>query len=141
MNMNQITIHSQDVTRSLDFYQLLGLQLVVDAAPGYVRLACPQGDSTFSISHSDEPPSTSITVYFEVSDVDKTREKLMLKGIQFITAATEKKWLWRETELYDPDGHRLKIYAAGRNRHFPPWRVKQKRWFQDLAQSPVNWMK
>ncbi|MCX7552278.1 VOC family protein [Marinicella sp. S1101] len=141
MDLNQITLHSTHVNRALNFYQKLGLVLIVDAAPRYVRLACPVGTSTFSISHCDEAPSSSTTVYFEVNDVDRTCATLKHKGIQFTAAATDQKWLWREAELYDPDGHRLVIYTAGNNRQFPPWRVKQNKWFEGLATSRVNWMK
>ena len=48
MNLNQVTIPSLDVAKSVEFYKTLGLQLIVDAAPRYVRFLCPDGDATFS---------------------------------------------------------------------------------------------
>lgn len=53
MNLNQITIKSSDVNRAVQFYQKLGLRLIVDSSPRYVRFELPIGGSTFSISHSD----------------------------------------------------------------------------------------
>ena len=49
MNLNQVTISSLDVKKSSEFYTILGLKLIVDALPRYVRFVCPKGDSTFSI--------------------------------------------------------------------------------------------
>ncbi len=141
MNLNQITIQSIDVKRSVHFYLQLGLQLIVDSSPRYVRLACPKGNSTFSISHTDESSVDSTTLYFEVADVDRTCEQLKRQGIELTSAPTDQRWLWRESELTDPDGHNLKIYTAGSNRKNPPWRVRQKQWFEHISDSPVNLMK
>ena len=49
MNLNQITIPATDVNISVAFYTKLGLHLIVDASPRYVRFELPNGDSTFSI--------------------------------------------------------------------------------------------
>ncbi|WP_435413616.1 VOC family protein, partial [Psychroserpens mesophilus] len=37
MNLNQITIPSLDVEKATAFYKTLGLHLIVDALPRYVR--------------------------------------------------------------------------------------------------------
>jgi hypothetical protein len=49
MNLNQITIPSLNLDVSVPFYQKLGLALIVDALPRYVRFACLEDESTFSI--------------------------------------------------------------------------------------------
>ena len=114
MNLNQITITASDVDRSLQFYLGLGLELIVDARPGYVRLVCPDGGSTFSISHRpDIEANSAITIYFETTVLDTT-----------VQEPEDKPWLWRESELRDPDGHRIILYFAGENRINPPWKVK-----------------
>ena len=65
MNLNQVTIASLDVAKSTEFYKTLGLKLIVDALPRYVRLECPDGESTFSISKVDSlPKGNKITLYF-----------------------------------------------------------------------------
>ncbi|MDP5081381.1 MAG: VOC family protein, partial [Winogradskyella sp.] len=43
MNLNQVTILSLDVEKSTLFYKNLGLKLIVDALPRYVRFECPNG--------------------------------------------------------------------------------------------------
>jgi len=66
MNLNQITIPSLEVEKSVEFYIKLGLHLIVDASPRYVRFELPDGDSTFSIHKVDElPKGNGITIYFE----------------------------------------------------------------------------
>ncbi|WP_400077262.1 VOC family protein [Winogradskyella sp. R77965] len=124
MNLNQVTISSLNVTKSTTFYQTLGLNLIVDALPRYVRLECPDGESTFSISKVEELPiGNKITLYFEVENLSKTVSDLKQKGITFNTEITEQPWLWTDIHLSDPDGHEIIIYHAGKNRKNPPWRI------------------
>ncbi len=124
MNLNQVTIASIDVAKSTDFYKTLGLKLIVNAIPKYVRLECPNGDSTFSISCVETlPEGNKITLYFEVDNLSETVTKLREKGITFNTEITEQPWLWTDINLTDPDGHKLIIFNAGDNRKNPPWRV------------------
>ncbi len=141
MNLNQITIKSSDVNRAVDFYSLLGLQLIVDSSPRYVRFACPKGDSTFSVSRGKTTHDVSTTLYFEVDDVDQTYQKLQAQGIHFKAAPQDQRWLWRESALDDPDGHPLILFSAGQNRKNPPWKLRAKRWFEYFIESPVNLMK
>ena len=145
MNLNQITVHSANVNRAVEFYLNLGLKLIVDSRPRYVRFLCSQGDSTFSISHDDATPDTT-TIYFEVDNVDKTYQELKDKGIGFTAEPKDQRWLWREAEFNDPDGHQLKIYSAGTNRKNPPWRIKTQEerrqvWYRCFLKCPVNLMK
>ena len=124
MNLNQVTIASLDVAKSTEFYKTLGLKLIVDALPRYVRLECPDGESTFSISKVDSiTQGNKITLYFEVDNLSKTVLDLKQKGITFNTEITEQSWLWTDINLTDPDGHKLIIFHAGKNRKNPPWRV------------------
>ncbi|WP_299130452.1 VOC family protein [uncultured Winogradskyella sp.] len=126
MNLNQVTITSLDVSKSAEFYKTLGLTLIVDALPKYVRLECPNGESTFSISNVDElSQGNKIRLYFEVDKLSETVTKLKEKGITFNTKITEQSWLWTDIHLTDPDGHELIIYNAGENRKNPPWRINK----------------
>lgn len=125
MDLNQITLLSTDVARSLAFYQTLGLKLIVDSAPRYVRLACPDGRTTLSIHQADGPVAVGgLTLYFECDALDEQVEALKRSGIAFKTDPTDQPLLWREASLCDPDGHRLILYHAGKNRLDPPWRVQ-----------------
>lgn len=124
MNLNQVTISSLDVEKSTVFYKTLGLNLIVDALPKYVRFECSNGDSTFSIHRvEDLPTGNKITLYFEVENLSKTVDTLKQKGIIFNTEILEQPWLWNEAHLNDPNGNHIIIYHADENRKNPPWRV------------------
>ncbi len=124
MNLNQITIPSLDVEKAVVFYKILGLQLIVDALPRYVRFACPEGESTFSIHKVDALPKEQlIAIYFENDNLEKKVEELQDKGITFISEIEDKPWLWSEAHLQDLDGNHIVLYNAGENRKNPPWRI------------------
>ncbi|MEX0290322.1 MAG: VOC family protein [Flavobacteriaceae bacterium] len=125
MNLNQITVPSTDLEKAIGFYQKLGLQLIVEALPHYVRFECPEGDTTFSVHLVDQlPQGEGIYVYFECEDVDERVGKLMREGINFEELPNDKKWLWREARLKDPDNNQIILFHAGTNRKDPPWRIK-----------------
>jgi catechol 2,3-dioxygenase-like lactoylglutathione lyase family enzyme len=124
MNLNQITIPSINVEKAIDFYQKLGLHLIVEALPHYARFMCKEGTSTFSIHQVEKlPKGEGIIVYFEDDDLDNTVNSLIKKGIKIDELPEDKNWLWREAKLKDIDGNQLIIYYAGENRLNPPWRI------------------
>lgn len=127
MNLNQITVPSLNVERSSHFYRKLGLRLIVEALPHYVRFECPKGDATFSIHQVEAQPSgEGVVIYFELDGIDEldTRvEKLLRAGIEFDETPEDRRWLWREARLKDPDGNKIILYHAGENRKNPPWRI------------------
>ena len=125
MNLNQVTIPSLNVEKATRFYQTLGLQLIVEAFPRYVRFECPDGDSTLSIHLVEKLPSKDnrITLYFEDENLDGLVKNLQSKGITFTNEPEDKRWLWREAHLYDPDENHIILFHAGKNRKNPPWRI------------------
>jgi catechol 2,3-dioxygenase-like lactoylglutathione lyase family enzyme len=124
MTLNQITIPSLDVKKALEFYKTLGLHLIVDALPNYVRFKCPDGNATFSIHKVDTLPSgDGIKIYFEDDNLDELVKNLQSKNIQFTALPEDKPWLWREAHLKDLDNNHIILYSAGKNRLNPPWRI------------------
>lgn len=124
MNLNQITVPSLNLTKSIPFYETLGLKLIVKALPHYARFECPDGIATFSIHQVQSlPKGEGIYVYFECTDLDKLVEELVQKGIKFDELPNDKSWLWREARLKDLDGNQLILFFAGENRLNPPWRI------------------
>ena len=57
MNLNLITVPSLDLSKSVPFYEKLGLKLIVEALPHYARFECPHGNATFSIHQTDKLPN------------------------------------------------------------------------------------
>ena len=124
MNLNQVTVPSVDVQRSITFYKKLGLNLIVEALPHYARFECLEGEATFSIHLVDKlPEGEGVLVYFETGNMDKDVSRLQDEGIQFDLLPTDQSWLWREARLKDPDGNSIILYWAGDNRKNPPWRL------------------
>lgn len=124
MNLNQITVPSLDLSKSVPFYQKLGLELIVQSLPHYARFVCPDGDATFSIHQTEKlPQGDGIYVYFECEDIDHRVAELKKKGIEFDQEPTDQRWLWREARLKDLDGNQLILFYAGENRINPPWKL------------------
>lgn len=127
MNLNQITIPSLDLSKSIPFYQKLGLKLIVHSAPSYARFECPDGNATFSIHQTESlPKGDGVYVYFECDKLDDYVEELINKGILFDEKPTDKPWLWREARLKDLDGNQLILFFGGKNRLNPPWKIKNE---------------
>jgi catechol 2,3-dioxygenase-like lactoylglutathione lyase family enzyme len=123
VRLDQVTVGSTNLDRSEAFYRTLGLRLIVKDHH-YLRFECPEGDSTFSVDLVGEVSALEqVTLYFETDDVDGTYRRLRGEGIGFEQPPADMDWLWRESRLRDPDGHRLCIFHGGANRRNPPWRL------------------
>lgn len=111
------------MAQAVSFYQQLGMLLIVDT-PHYARFECPEGEATFSLSLETEAMVHGTVIYFECQALDQWVAALKKTGIEFDQEPTDQRYLWREAILHDPSGNKIKLYWAGENRKFPPWRVK-----------------
>ena len=110
MNLNQVTIYSDKPVETVEFFNKLGLKLIVDSLPRYARLECPDGEATLSVNEFDaHTPINNIVLYF---------------GLEFDEDPTDRPWLWRQAYLKDPNRNKICLFHAGDNRKNPPWRVK-----------------
>ena len=117
MNLNQVTVPSLDIQKAILFYKKLGLNLIVHSSSKYARFECLDGGSTFSIHQVSElPKGEGVWVYFENEELDAVVERLVGKGIEFTELPSDKPWLWREAVLFDPDGNKIILFQAGKNR-------------------------
>lgn len=130
IKLNQVTLGAKDMAASIAFYQKLGLTLIVDSAPRYVRFEFPRDDDqeadTLSLhgAESDFNPAADWPlIYFEVEDV-----AAFLKAVDIAPMSSPelKSYLWTEADILDPSGNRIRIFNAGENRCFPPWRVAKR---------------
>ena len=125
MNLNQVTIYTSEPGETAEFFQKLGLRIIVDSLPRYARLECPDGDSTLSIQHDETAEvSNNVVLYFECQDLDIAVSELKSKGLTFDEDPTDRPWLLRQAYLKDPNGNKICLFNAGENRKNPPWRVK-----------------
>jgi predicted enzyme related to lactoylglutathione lyase len=124
MILNHVTLPSRDVVRGAAFYRMLGFVQIVDALPRYARFEIPDGVATLSLERTENLPSgPRAVIYLECEDVDGTVKVLEDRGVTFDHGPRDEPWLWREARLRDPDGNELRLYHAGENRRFPPWRL------------------
>lgn len=124
MDLNQVTLPAHDPEASIRFYELLGLEIIVDSRPRYVRFVFPGGNSSLSLHHVPQAPSgPGVQIYFECEDLDERVDRLSKAGLAFESGPTDQPWLWREAWLRDPSGNQVCLFWAGENRLDPPWRV------------------
>lgn len=120
-----MTVPARDVRACAEFYRRLGLRMIVDSLPRYVRFECPEGHSTLSIHRvEEETRPQGVVIYFECADLDRRVAQLEAEGVEFDSGPTDMPWLWREARLTDPAGNEICLFRAGENRRFPPWRIE-----------------
>jgi len=129
MRLNQVTVPLVDYDKSVAFYKLLGLRLIVDSPPRYARFEFPEADggepATLSIEKVDGWKGGDWPeIWFESDKLDELVLQLKSKGVKFESEPETMSYLWRVAQLRDPAGNRITLYHAGENRRFPPWRVK-----------------
>ncbi|WP_372761553.1 VOC family protein [Pseudoalteromonas sp.] len=123
MELNQVTLPVNNMDDAVSFYLKLGFTQIVDT-PHYARFACPEGDSSFSLSLESDKFENNSVIYFEHEHLDELYQHLLQQGIQFVQPPTEQSYLWKEAILKDPSGNKIKLYWAGENRLNPPWKVE-----------------
>jgi catechol 2,3-dioxygenase-like lactoylglutathione lyase family enzyme len=124
VRLNHITLPARNVEHSASFYVRFGLTQIVANYPHYARLLAPDGDTTLSLHQVDEVADSGASIHFEVENVDRTVQRLKQAGFAFVCDPVDQPYLWREAILCDPDGHRIFIFHAGKNRIDPPWRLR-----------------
>ena len=110
----------------MGFYQNLGLILIVDSVPRYCRFEFPSTEygepatlSLHEVASDWTAPQDWPLIYFEVDDLDTYLKDLKLTPL---APAKTQSYLWREADILDPSGNKIRLYQAGVNRRNPPWR-------------------
>lgn len=131
LRLNQVTLAATDMAASVLFYQNLGLTLIVDSAPRYVRFEFPTPNdggqpatlSLHSVPKDWRAQDHAPLIYFELDDIDKF---ISDQNLTPLSPPKTQSYLWREADILDPAGNRLRLFQAGDNRRFPLWRVVEK---------------
>jgi len=123
VNLNQITLFSTRPVETVAFFELLGLNRIVDSLPRYARLECPDGEATLSVNTTGEDSPNTTIIYFECEHLDDEVARLKSLGLEFEQEPTDTPWLWRQAYLRDPNGNKICLFHAGDNRKNPPWRI------------------
>ncbi|WP_019516333.1 bifunctional hydroxymethylpyrimidine kinase/phosphomethylpyrimidine kinase [Sphingomonas sp. Mn802worker] len=117
---NHVTLPTTDHAASVAFYQSVGLTRIVDSGGRYARFETA-GGTTLSVEAAAEIGGRAI-VYLEIADLDAAVADARAEGI-VVTDPIDQPWGWREASLTDPAGNALRLYTAGEQRRFPPWRL------------------
>ena len=115
LRLNQVTLAAKDMAASVSFYEMLGLTLIVDSAPRYVRFEFPddgQGTQATLSLHAAEtdftPSPDAPLIYFEMDDIQAF---LAEKDLTPLTTPEMKTYLWFEADIEDPSGNRTVSYT------------------------------
>jgi hypothetical protein len=88
-------------------------------------ITSPYGDATFSIHQTEAlPRGDGVYIYFVCENLDERVGVLIEAAIAFEEMPNDKRWLWREARLKDPNGNQLILFYGGKNRKNPPWKVE-----------------
>lgn len=128
LRLNQVTLGATDMAASILFYQSLGLTLIVDSAPRYVRFEFPEppngGEPATLSLHAVETDWTASAdwplIYFEVDDLAAFLDTVALNPL---APPEMKPYDWEEADVLDPAGNRIRLFKAGKARRFPAWRI------------------
>jgi catechol 2,3-dioxygenase-like lactoylglutathione lyase family enzyme len=122
--LNAIGIVASDMTRSIRFYRLLGLDVPETPDEGHVDAFLPNGVrfmlDTEDVIRSFNPDwervaGTQIGIAFECespAEVDETYARVTAAGFQGTKEPWDAFWGQRYAQLADPDGVEVSLYAA-----------------------------
>jgi catechol 2,3-dioxygenase-like lactoylglutathione lyase family enzyme len=126
VRLNHVTLPAEVLAESIGFYQALGLELIVLAAPRYARFAVDDG-STLSVEVTEDGRAGSAEIFLHCESVDADVAAAEARGLSFDWPPTDQSYLWRTAGLRDPAGNRIILFTPGGNQHFPPWRLDGRR--------------
>jgi lactoylglutathione lyase len=120
-SLSHLFVHMTSLRASRSFYvERLGLELLDgtgEDGSGYMRLG---GGGGFALGMEERAPAevgaAGIELVLEVADVDTEYERLQQLGVAFEAGPTNRGWGARHCWLRDPDGYRISLYSASRER-------------------------
>jgi catechol 2,3-dioxygenase-like lactoylglutathione lyase family enzyme len=126
LRLNVIGIVVADMSRSLDFYRRLGLDVAADedknphvehVLPGGIKLAWDTVETIHSFDPEWAPPvgSSPIALSFECespAEVDRVYGELTAAGYEGHKEPWDAFWGMRYAIVHDPDGNNVDLFAA-----------------------------
>ena len=64
-------------------------------------------------------------IFLCCDDVDADVAAAAARGLVFDWPPTDQDYLWRTAGIADPAGNLIRLFSAGPNQHFPPWRLQR----------------
>ncbi len=124
MSLDAIGIVSKDITKSIKFYGILGIELKETGGPDHLEGTTPSGvrimvDSVELIKKINpkytEPTGSGIVLCFvkeSTEAVDKTFSSIIEAGFESVKEPWDAFWGQRYSSVSDPDGNQIDIFAA-----------------------------
>ncbi len=121
MNLGIVTLYVNDIAREKSFYkEVIGLPVDEEnLGPAFTMLQLSSGplfalQSIAVLPPGQAHPAGSFEIGFEVDDVDATYAVWKAKGVEMVSAPTDKPF-GREFLAKDPEGHYLSVYRLREN--------------------------
>lgn len=115
-------LHVADIRRSIDFYRLLGLELMDydgdPSCPGWARMHSEGGDLMFLLA--EEPVDVSGQPFFlclYTEELPALREHLLANGLKVSEIRRPPHMPSGEVSLSDPDGYHIFVEQWGNAEH------------------------
>ena len=107
-SISAITLATQDMKRSVYFYEALGFELIYGGADGvFSSLRAGSGFVNLTMEGSADGWSWWGRVIFHVTDVDEIYAKALAAGFSPDTKPRDAEWGERYFHITDPDSHEL----------------------------------
>ncbi len=107
-NISAITLATQDMSRSVSFYEALGFELIYGGADAlFTSLRAGSGFVNLTTERPDGGWSWWGRVIFHVADVDEVYAQALAAGLRTDTKPRDAEWGERYFHITDPDGHEL----------------------------------
>jgi len=124
MSLDAIGIVSQDISKSIEFYEILGVSLKEEGGPGHyegktlsgVRIMLDSTELMKKINPKwEQPVGSGIILCFKQETpkrVDELFEKISKSGFQKVKEPWDAFWGQRYASVQDPDGNQIDLFAA-----------------------------
>ena len=107
-NISAITLATQDMRRSVSFYEVLGFELIYGGADAvFTSLRAGSGFVNLTAERPEGGWSWWGRVIFHVADVDEVYAQALAGGFRADTKPRDAEWGERYFHITDPDGHEL----------------------------------
>jgi catechol 2,3-dioxygenase-like lactoylglutathione lyase family enzyme len=126
-------LHVRNVQRSIDFYRLIGFQLIdVEGCdtPGWARLHCDDGSAIMLLQAEEpeniDPEKQAIMLVLYTANLSEFREEMIASGVT-MPKIEHPPWMPSGHVLFrDPDGYRVAVNHWSDNEH--------QAWLQQLEE-------
>jgi catechol 2,3-dioxygenase-like lactoylglutathione lyase family enzyme len=133
-------LHVTDIRRSIEFYRLLGLELMDyegdPSCPGWARMHSEGGDLMFLLAeHPVDPAKQAFFLYLYSEELPALREHLLAHGVKVSEIHRPQYMPSGEISVPDPDGYGVFVAQWGTTEH-QRWERERREHLAKLDHGP-----